>query len=772
MSDENKDELKVDENKSTLNQPKKPQPTKQEQKKRQKDLANARKSKRDEEKIKANALKRDYSGRQFDPEDLFYDFFKPKGLSTDAMQSLINHGGTERMTSDDEYTKSATAFFEYSKKVQDENIEFDPSFIRSLNQKNLLHLGVLGDGNMPNKFTNEGERKKMAFEVFDKMFLSRRIDHEALIDVLAIHTGIDSSKEKHSEKTLSLLKEYMELPHRENVLFKKLEALENNGSLKTSTYKKDKIKALLSSKEYLDVKKMEYSVDDIDDINSQKVKDSLTDINKTIMFDKGVDVKSKKGLSITENNDNLFLNKKVEFRDQDFYKRMFNKEIESNESLHTVSATEKVSSYWENIRPWNKGEKRGDPFKVTVMQTDKDGNQESLINISRVSKSIVVDTMPNNDQVYKLMAIAAKMKGIKKPVINCFEKNPEDRVKFVSETLKELIALDYDINDIKVPKDMEHLKQNYMVAKQGIAEGQETPDEKPTDVNSKKGNNENTPKETKNNESIPQEINKEDKPKVAKKNESVPKETNKEDKPKVAKNNENEPEEQANFSYASTDDEITGEGGLDNKSAIPFTQNTNKPLNDNKGIPKQQDNLDTSIDDESKPTIVVESFMSLLSLYKNKEELDKESSNNPIIEKLKDGNEFSYGGIEGIKDASPSAILSIKLESIIGKIVSIGENIDPETRSESLPGLNRLVEDLKKLDLSKKKDSIEDNTVGHLTNMLPKLEKMGLLNKEDIISPLSQEDINGKSIIIKPKGKATVKIDTAPKSNASINKPK
>jgi hypothetical protein len=704
MSEKNKKDLELEKKSINKNDINTSSDIKDAQKKRQKKLAKERKAKREKEKEKEelNAKKRDYSGKSFDPEDLFYDYFKPKGLSTAAMESLIHHGGTEKMTSDEEYTGSVKAFFDYSMEVQDKNIEFDPNFIRSLNQKNLLHLGVLGDGNMPNKILDEGARKKMAFEVFDKMFLSRRVDHEALIDVLSIHTGIDNSKDKHSEQTLALLNEYMDLPHRENILLKKLDALKNNGSLNDSNYKKGKIASILLSKEFLSAKAMDYSADDIDDIGSEKIKDSLRDINKTITFDKGVGNKSQRGLSITENNDNLFLDKKIEFRDQDFYKRIFEKEIQSSDNLSMVSSKEKINSYWDNIKPWGgKSKKLGEPFKITIVQTDKNGNSQGMINISRVSKSIVVDTMPESQDVYRLMAVAAKMKGIKKPRINCFEKDPKDREKFVMETMSELIKLDYDIKDIRIPKDMEYLRDQFNTIKQGIDEVEELENE----ADLTKNNQQQEQVEPTNNNNQEAQLN--------------------------GDGNADEPEDQQPFDYSTSGDDIVNEGNLNTSQPHIFNQQPLATSNEHENI--RHDDLTEQPENKDLDT--------LFDIYKGNDV--NSSASNDLVGKLKGNNNITVQAIEGIdpEKSMIDTLAFVKMTNVVKNIIEVSESINPEIMSENFPGLRGSIDALKGVNLNKKNDVI--SMEGAIKNAVKKLDI-------DITSPLKEEDLKGTMLIIPP----------------------
>ena len=480
-----------------------------------------------ENKINTGNLQTKRHDHLFDPEEMF-DFFKKRGLNVNHVNKFSDN---QFFNDDAAYTQSVIAFYEYHTMLQRENREVDPTFIKAVNEATLMHIGLIGDSSNPNKFKSEALMEKIAFETFDNMLTTRRVDSELLIDMLAIHTGVENLGKKfvdsngktvysfeeveqegvkhvegkYNEKTLSLIKKYLEEPNREVILFKKLEAMNNNGHLEGVGYKPRKVKSILASKQFK-------ALDVPEEIQDSKMKEALEDVDKTMPFD--LDFKEKQKSSITDTRANLFMNKVLENKDQEYYKQLLEiilkqakgKKLSEEEDEIAKEKNIKSEGLWSSVDvfPTKLADRAkrtlfgkdmansSDIFARTISYTDNEGFTKPLINISYVAKRITVERMPENDSTYEIMAIAARAKGIEKPFVNCFEKDPVDRAKFVESSLEALVKkAGYDINDITVPKDMVHLKEKYMIVNLGFTDtkdmspeelelisGQSTPTEK------------------------------------------------------------------------------------------------------------------------------------------------------------------------------------------------------------------------------------------------------------------------------------------------------
>lgn len=446
-------------------------------------------------KINTGNLQTQRNEHLFDPEEMF-ELFRQKGLTVNHANKFLKN---ELFNDDKAYTQSVVAFHEYTSLLQRENREFDPTFIKAINEATLMHIGLISDNSNPNKFKSEALKQKIAFETFDNILTTRRVDPEVLIDMLAIHTGVENLGQKHvdlngktvysveeihqqgvkkiegkyNEETLSLIKKYLEEPNREAILFKKLEAMNNNGHLEGIGYKPKKVKAILASKQFKEL-------DITEEIQDSKMKEALEDVGKTIPFD--LDFKDKQKSSITDINSNLFMNKVLEYKDKEYYKKELERVLRELEGEGLYSSVDMYSKLKDRSKRTLFGRgmaSSSDIFARTIAYTDNEGFTKPLINIGYVAKRVTVERMPENDSTYEIMALAAKSQGIEKPFVNCYEKDPVDRAKFVESSLEALIKKGgYNIDDITVPKDMVHLKEKYMQINLGFTDAKDlTPEE-------------------------------------------------------------------------------------------------------------------------------------------------------------------------------------------------------------------------------------------------------------------------------------------------------
>jgi hypothetical protein len=111
-----------------------------------------------------------------------------------------------------------------------------------------------------------------------------------------------------------------------------------------------------------------------------------------------------------------------------------------------------------------------------IYKKDENNNRIPILEISFFRKEVRMTNMPDfgeeeDRKVYDTMALAARSKGIAKPVINVAEQLAEDRETFVRETIKSLIGVGkYKIEDIMVPNDCQSVKQEFLDNLQGLSE--------------------------------------------------------------------------------------------------------------------------------------------------------------------------------------------------------------------------------------------------------------------------------------------------------------
>ena len=126
-------------------------------------------------KINTDNLQKQRSQYLFDPDEMF-ELFRQRGLNTTHANKFLKN---ELFNNDNAYTQSVVAFHEYATILQHENREFDPTFIKAINEATLMHIGLIDDDSNPNKFKSDGLREKIAFDCFDNMLTARRVDPES-----------------------------------------------------------------------------------------------------------------------------------------------------------------------------------------------------------------------------------------------------------------------------------------------------------------------------------------------------------------------------------------------------------------------------------------------------------------------------------------------------------------------------------------------------------------------------------------------------------------
>jgi hypothetical protein len=80
---------------------------------------------------------------------------------------------------------------------------------------------------------------------------------------------------------------------------------------------------------------------------------------------------------------------------------------------------------------------------------------------------------PADSKIYELMAIQSRKKGMIRPVVFVSETDPIQRELFVQRCLEELTKVGYELEHIKVPRDMVHLKDRFVVDKNMVVEAAE-----------------------------------------------------------------------------------------------------------------------------------------------------------------------------------------------------------------------------------------------------------------------------------------------------------
>tara|TARA_B100000700_G_scaffold267699_1_gene307788 strand:+ start:52291 stop:54129 length:1839 start_codon:yes stop_codon:yes gene_type:complete len=101
--------------------------------------------------------------------------------------------------------------------------------------------------------------------------------------------------------------------------------------------------------------------------------------------------------------------------------------------------------------------------KEKLLEENENGDKEVLMTTRKIAKEVSFNKFPQEDDKYTLMALKARTTGITKPEIFVSRNwSNEQKEMFVMKTLQALTEhAEYDIDNIKLPKKLQHLKEQF-----------------------------------------------------------------------------------------------------------------------------------------------------------------------------------------------------------------------------------------------------------------------------------------------------------------------
>lgn len=414
----------------------------------------------------------------FSKTELYSKYFAKHSLGTNELDLVLTNG---KFVNKDMREKSIKAFLDFLISLNENPIGIDYASLKELNMVGLMYSGLINNyENLENKLSDSKDVAYYSRSFLDNVFMADELNGDLLISMVALRFNSRIVNDCN-ENSLKIINEYLDENNNETILLAKFQKYlditkANNEEDDNALYLEKLLNDNIGFRDFDIDKEIRKNSDDV------YFKMILENINS-----KSIVLTKKEKFRINEKNSNLFTNENIEIRDRKFWNDKFNAMINSHETYNFLSWKEKNKGVISKLFKGEKNE-NGEFFNTTIFYVDpSSGLNKTVMEIHPLRKKISVPDMPDDDNVYNMMALAAKSKNIKKPCVNVWEKSKDNRKEFVVKTVQALMAVGYDIADIAVPKDCEEFILPFKEITQGITDSEEvqsTPiyDGKMTDV--------------------------------------------------------------------------------------------------------------------------------------------------------------------------------------------------------------------------------------------------------------------------------------------------
>lgn len=406
-----------------------------------------------------------------DKTTIYQDYFENQGLSVANLELILTNGDFPTAKNRE---KSIKAFLDFLLDLNEDpfkyNLGDNYQAVDELNLIGMMYSGLIKNTENKNNSLsdNNDEIERYSGELLKHSFFSKDLNGDFLIGLISAKYNIDSDSYNNNAK--KIIKDFLEQEDNEVILlakFKKYLELTNKNDDKALH-----IEEVLNEKINFENFKIKEKIKDAKVSKNVDLEEYLKKVNKDSVLNK-----KREDFSIKDLNENIFTNEEIEIRDQLYWQRKLNEKVANHETFQYLSWKEKYTGKLKNSL-LNVG--FGDEyernhydsiFNTTVYYLDpRTGLNTTVMQIHTFSKKITVTSKPEDDQVYEMMAMAAKTKNIKKPVVNVWDRSKDVRKEFVLKTVQALLDVGYDIDSIKVPKDCREYIEIFRQPIQGISE--------------------------------------------------------------------------------------------------------------------------------------------------------------------------------------------------------------------------------------------------------------------------------------------------------------